>query len=63
MIWIAECIKSFLLQNLLICFYEQTEIFWYNHISLNGSPITDINPDLSSHVETVCLLSKLKSDY
>ena len=22
--------------------------------------MTDINPDLSSHVETVCLLSKLK---
>ncbi|OKZ72792.1 MAG: hypothetical protein BHV87_11775 [Clostridiales bacterium 36_14] len=26
-IWIAECIKNFLLQNLWICFHEQTEIF------------------------------------
>lgn len=26
-IWIAECIKIFLPQNLLICFHEQTEIF------------------------------------
>ncbi len=24
--------------------------------------MTDINPDLSSHVETVCLLSKRKPD-
>ena len=30
------------------------------HISLDRFPMTDINPDLSSHVETVCLLSKLK---
>lgn len=28
-IWIAECIKIFLPQNLWICFHEQTEIFWY----------------------------------
>ena len=28
-IWIAECIKIFLLQNLQICFRKQTEIFWY----------------------------------
>ena len=30
------------------------------HISLDRFPMTDINPDLSSHVETVVLLSKLK---
>ena len=33
-----------------------------NHISLDRLPMTDINPDLSSHVETVCLLSKLHTD-
>ena len=30
------------------------------HISLDRFPMTDINPDLSSHVETVALLSQLK---
>lgn len=28
-IWIANCINTFLLQNMLICFHEQTEIFCY----------------------------------
>ena len=31
-------------------------------ISLNSSLMTDINPDLSSHCEIVCLLGKRKSD-
>lgn len=31
-------------------------------ISLGRFPITDINPDLSSHCEIVCLLGKRKSD-
>ena len=30
------------------------------HISLDRFPMTDINPGLSSHVETVVLLSQLK---
>ncbi|SCH38191.1 Uncharacterised protein [uncultured Ruminococcus sp.] len=30
------------------------------HISLDRFPMTDINSDLSSHVETVALLSQLK---
>ena len=30
------------------------------HISLDRFPITDINPDVSCHVETVVLLSQLK---
>lgn len=29
-IWITKCINTFLLQNLLICFREQTEIFCYS---------------------------------
>ena len=32
------------------------------HISLDRFPMTDINPDLSSHVETVVLLSQQKPD-
>ena len=32
------------------------------HISLNRFPMTDINPDLSSHCEIVCLLGKRKPD-
>lgn len=36
--------------------------FGTNHISLNGSPIIDINPNLSNHTETVCLLSNRKPD-
>ena len=61
MIWIAECIKIFLPQNLLICFEQTERYFDTYHISLNRFPMTDINPDLSSHVETVVKLS-LKKD-
>ncbi len=62
MIWIASYVHNFWLQNLLICFRKQTEIFCYSPISLDRFPKTDINQDVSCHVETVCLLSKRKPD-
>ena len=33
--------------------------FGTNHISLDRFPMTDINPDLSSHAETIGLSSKV----
>ena len=44
-----------------ICRYvsaNKRRYFGTYHISLDRFPMTDINPDLSSHVETVCLLSR-----
>lgn len=59
MIWIAECIKVFSATEFVDMFPRTNgDILVHAILVWDRFLMTDINPDLSSHVETVCLLSR-----